>query len=130
MPRWRTCVRSLRRSDRGRANRNCGATAPAAAVALSGGHFVDRDWLHPGTDLGGGRLEKNLVTDTDRYVETVAPLANDPAIQSAIADKITAEVFTHLDVVGITNQAVDALAERGASAVEREDEEQRPLNSR
>ncbi len=56
---------------------------------------------------------KNLVTDTDRYVETVAPLASDPAIQSAIADKITAEVFTHLDVVGITNQAVDALAERG-----------------
>ena len=56
---------------------------------------------------------KNLVTDTDRYVATVAPLASDPAIQSAIADKITAEVFTHLDVVGITNQAVDALAERG-----------------
>ena len=56
---------------------------------------------------------KNLVTDTDRYVDTVAPLASDPAIQSAIADKITAEVFTHLDVVGITNQAVDALAERG-----------------
>ena len=56
---------------------------------------------------------KNLVTDTDRYVATVAPLASDPAIQSAIADKITAEVFTHLDVAGITNQAVDALAERG-----------------
>ena len=56
---------------------------------------------------------KNLVTDTDRYVATVAPLASDPAIQSAIADKITAEVFTQLDVVGITNQAVDALAERG-----------------
>ena len=56
---------------------------------------------------------KNLVTDTDRYVATVAPLASDPAIQSAIADKITAEIFTHLDVAGITNQAVDALAERG-----------------
>jgi hypothetical protein len=56
---------------------------------------------------------KNLVTDTDRYVTTVAPLANDPAIQNAIADRITAEIFTHLDVAGITNQAVDALAERG-----------------
>jgi hypothetical protein len=56
---------------------------------------------------------KNLVTDTEQYVATVAPLASDPAIQSAIADKITAEVFTHLDVAGITNQAVDALAERG-----------------
>jgi hypothetical protein len=56
---------------------------------------------------------KNLVTDTDRYVATVQPLASDPAIQSAIADRITAEIFTHLDVAGITNQAVDALAERG-----------------
>ena len=56
---------------------------------------------------------KNLVTDTDRYVTTVAPLASDPAIQNAVADRITAEIFTHLDVTGITNQAVDALAERG-----------------
>jgi hypothetical protein len=56
---------------------------------------------------------KNLVTDTDQYVATVAPLARDPAIQSAIADRITAEIFTHLDVAGITNQAVDALADRG-----------------
>jgi hypothetical protein len=56
---------------------------------------------------------KNLVTDTDRYVTTVAPLASDPAIQNAIADRITAEIFTHLDVAGITNQAVDALADRG-----------------
>ena len=56
---------------------------------------------------------KNLVTDTDRYVATVAPLASDPAIQSAIADRITAEIFKHLDVAGITNRAVDALADRG-----------------
>ncbi|HEX5906127.1 MAG TPA: hypothetical protein VFY56_03850 [Propionibacteriaceae bacterium] len=56
---------------------------------------------------------KNLVTDTDRYVTTVAPLASDPAIQNAVADKITAEIFMHLDVAGVTNQAVDALAERG-----------------
>ena len=56
---------------------------------------------------------KNLVTDTDRYVATVAPLASDPAIQSAVADKVTAEIFARLDVVGVTNQAVDALAERG-----------------
>jgi len=56
---------------------------------------------------------KNLVTDTDRYVTTVAPLARDPAIQNAVADKITAEIFARLDVAGITNQAVDALADRG-----------------
>jgi hypothetical protein len=56
---------------------------------------------------------KDLVTDTDRYVATVAPLADDPAIQNAVADKITVQIFTHLDVAGVTNQAVDALAERG-----------------
>jgi len=56
---------------------------------------------------------KNLVTDTDRYVATVQPLASDPAIQNAIADKITAEIFAHLDVAGLTNEAVDALASRG-----------------
>jgi hypothetical protein len=48
---------------------------------------------------------KNLVTDTDRYVATVAPLADDPAIQNAVADKITVQIFTHLDVAGVTNHA-------------------------
>ena len=44
---------------------------------------------------------------------TVAPLASDPAIQQAIADDVTAQVLTYLDVPGLTNQVVDALAERG-----------------
>ena len=56
---------------------------------------------------------RNQVTNTDRYVRTVAPLASDPAIQRAVADQITAQIFTYLDVQGLTNQTVDALAERG-----------------
>jgi hypothetical protein len=56
---------------------------------------------------------RNQVTNTDRYVRTVAPLASDPAIQTAIADQITAQIFAYLDVAGLTNQAVDALAARG-----------------
>ena len=56
---------------------------------------------------------KNLVTDTDRYVTTVAPLARDPAIQNAVADKVTAEIFARLDVAALTNEAVDALSTRG-----------------
>jgi hypothetical protein len=56
---------------------------------------------------------RNQVTNTDRYVATVAPLADDPAIQAAITDQITTQVFTYIDVQGLTNQAVDALAERG-----------------
>ena len=42
----------------------------------------------------------------------VAPLASDPAIQQAVADQITAQVFSYLDVQGLTNETVDALAER------------------
>jgi hypothetical protein len=56
---------------------------------------------------------RNQVTNTDRYVATVAPLANDPAIQQAITDKITAQVFTYIDVRGLTTQAVQALTSRG-----------------
>jgi hypothetical protein len=56
---------------------------------------------------------RNQVTNTDRYVATVSPLASDPAIQDAIADQITAQVFAYLDIQGLTTQAVDALAGRG-----------------
>jgi hypothetical protein len=56
---------------------------------------------------------RNQVTNTDRYVATVAPLANDPAIQAAITDQITTQVFNYIDVQGLTNQAIDALGERG-----------------
>jgi hypothetical protein len=53
------------------------------------------------------------VTNTDRYVATVSPLARDPAIQQAIADQITAQIFRYLDVQGLTSQAVEALSARG-----------------
>jgi hypothetical protein len=56
---------------------------------------------------------RNQVTNTDRYVATVTPLANDPAIQQAITDQITAQVFNYIDVQGLTNQAIAALTERG-----------------
>ncbi|HET9008168.1 MAG TPA: hypothetical protein VFQ04_15770, partial [Actinomycetes bacterium] len=56
---------------------------------------------------------RNQVTNTDRYVATVSPLADDPTIQNAITDQITAQVFNYIDVQGLTNQAVDALTERG-----------------
>jgi hypothetical protein len=56
---------------------------------------------------------RNQVTNTDRYVATVSPLASDPAIQAAVTDQITTQVFNYIDVQGLTNQAVDALAERG-----------------
>jgi len=58
---------------------------------------------------------RNQVTNTDRYLATVAPLADDPAIQDAIADQITAQVFAYVDIQGLTRQAVEALSSRGLS---------------
>jgi hypothetical protein len=55
---------------------------------------------------------RNQVTNTDRYVATVQPLASDPAIQQAVTDQITAQVFTYVDIQALTNQVVDALTVR------------------
>ena len=57
---------------------------------------------------------RSQVTDTERYVQTVAPLAGDPAVQKAIADSITDRVFAYIDVRGLTSQAVTGLADRGS----------------
>ena len=52
------------------------------------------------------------VSDTDAYVETVAPLADDPAVQAAIANKVTTVIFENLDVKGFTDDALAALAQQ------------------
>jgi hypothetical protein len=56
---------------------------------------------------------KNQVTNTDRYVRTMAPVASEPAIQSALTNRITAKIFASVDVKGLTDEAVDALAKQG-----------------
>ena len=50
------------------------------------------------------------VSDTDRYLETVAPLADDPAIQSTIADAVTREIFAAVDIRAITTETLDAIS--------------------
>ncbi len=52
------------------------------------------------------------LSDTDQYVATVAPLADDPAVQSAIATKVTTVIFENLDVKGITTDALNTLAQQ------------------
>jgi len=59
------------------------------------------------------RWAHNEVADTDRYVASVAPLASDPAIQAAVTDRITNEIVSRLEVKAVTDQAVQALADRG-----------------
>jgi hypothetical protein len=53
------------------------------------------------------------VGDTDRYVETVKPLASDPDLQKAVADRVANEVVTRLDLAGLTSELADSLSERG-----------------
>src|SRR3954453_7003329 len=55
---------------------------------------------------------RSEVTDTDRYVDTVAPLAKDPAIQQAITTNLTNVVFQYIDIDGITTQTMTALSQR------------------
>src|SRR4051812_36244042 len=69
-----------------------GLLAPLAVVAT---------WVH------------DEISDTDRYVETVTPLASDPAVQDAVIVRATHAIYTRLDVEAGTQQAVDALAAQG-----------------
>jgi hypothetical protein len=59
----------------------------------------------------------NQVSDTNRYVENVAPLIHEPAVQSALTDKITAQINAHIHVQALTNQAADTLSSKGLTRV-------------
>jgi hypothetical protein len=50
------------------------------------------------------------VSDTDRYVETVAPLADDPDVQAAVAAEVTAAILEYLDAEQVATDALEAVA--------------------
>ena len=41
---------------------------------------------------------RNTLLDTDNYVSTVGPLASDPQVQQAIANRVTGALFSNVDV--------------------------------
>jgi hypothetical protein len=51
---------------------------------------------------------RNQITNTDRYVRTVEPLASDPAIQKAIATKISNTITGRLDTQTLTGEALSS----------------------
>lgn len=53
------------------------------------------------------------LTDTERFAATMSPLIREPAVRQTITDRVTDEVFSRLDIAGLTDRAVRALAERG-----------------
>lgn len=52
------------------------------------------------------------LTDTDRYVATVGPLAADPVVQSAVAGRLTEVVMSRVDVGALVDDLVGGLEER------------------
>ena len=58
---------------------------------------------------------RNTLLDTDNYVETVGPLASDPAVQQAVATRVTDAPFSNADVQA---KIADALPARAAFLAE------------
>ncbi|MFF1298012.1 MULTISPECIES: hypothetical protein [unclassified Streptomyces] len=58
---------------------------------------------------------QDTVSDTDRYVETVAPLASEPAVQDVVIDRLTNRVVDNVDVAAVTDSLTKALQQSGAS---------------
>jgi hypothetical protein len=54
-----------------------------------------------------------IVSNTDRYVSTVAPLADDPVVQQAAERRLEQLALRYIDVDGRSRQIVDALIARG-----------------
>lgn len=57
------------------------------------------------------RYANSQILDTDRYLQTVAPLASEPALQAALADQITDQIMTRVDVEKMTADALSGLTE-------------------
>ncbi|MFR9805234.1 hypothetical protein ACL02T_23555 [Pseudonocardia sp. RS010] len=58
----------------------------------------------------------NQISETDRFVATMSPVLEDPAVQDAVAARVTQEIFTQVDVQQLATQAVAALAAQGLPA--------------
>lgn len=98
-------ARASSRRSTGRARRGARAAAATALVVVScvlAPLSVVSVWA------------RSEVTDTDRYVETIAPLADDPAVQRAVTAEITDTIFRYVDVQSLTSQAFTALSDRGS----------------
>ncbi|MBX0299415.1 hypothetical protein K2F54_05420 [Cryobacterium sp. 1639] len=53
---------------------------------------------------------KGYINDTDRFVASLAPLAEDPAVQAYLVDEIVTVVNDNVDIEGITSDLFDGLA--------------------
>ncbi|WP_159772275.1 hypothetical protein [Streptomyces sp. HM190] len=54
------------------------------------------------------------VSDTDRYVQTVAPIATEPSVQNTVTDRLTTRVVDSVDVAAFTDAIGRTLQREGA----------------
>ncbi|MET9622806.1 hypothetical protein ABZZ37_18930 [Streptomyces sp. NPDC006464] len=54
------------------------------------------------------------INDVERYEQTVAPLARDPAVQDVLVDRVTDGVVARVDVRKVSDALADILADRDA----------------
>lgn len=52
------------------------------------------------------------ISDTDQYVQTVAPLVDSAAVRSAVAGEVTTAVLDSIDVDKLTSQTLKAIADQ------------------
>lgn len=50
----------------------------------------------------------DLIGNTDRYVSTMKPLASDPDVQNAVADRVTKAVMEHVDIQALLTSVAPA----------------------
>src|SRR6186997_404185 len=57
------------------------------------------------------------VLNTDRYVNTMAPIARSPAVQSAVADKLSTAITSKVDVNALAREVLPDRADVLAPAI-------------
>ena len=57
------------------------------------------------------------ILNTDRYVNTMAPIARSPAVQSAVADKLSTAIISKVDVQALAREALPDRADVLAPAI-------------
>ncbi|SEE86751.1 hypothetical protein [Jiangella alba] len=121
LERLRTEVAQLRAAGTAAGEAPVGPASPARAQAAPGGRW--RAWLAPVLIFIGCVLAipataavwvDSVVTNTDRYVETVGPLARNPDIERAVTNRVTNRLMQEIDVPGVVKEASDLLAAQGA----------------
>jgi hypothetical protein len=106
LERLRAQVGADRSARRGwaRGGRWMGACALLLVAALLGGLAVVAVYL------------RGQVLDTTTYVQTVAPLAQDPPVRQAVSTRLADEIVTRSDVQGIATDVARRLTDEGAPA--------------